>query len=48
MRWEFRLGDVVVSLCHGHGKEHTLESRVNNRGGNLFDKGVKAVKMKYG
>ena len=47
MRWEFGLGDVMVSLCHGHGKENTLKDRVYNSRGNLFDERVKTVKMKY-
>ena len=48
MRWKFGLGNVVVSLCHGHGKKYMSESGVNNGGWNLFDKRMKAVKMKYG
>ena len=47
MRWEFGLGDVMVSLCHGHGKENMLKDRVYNSGGNLFDERVKTMKMKY-
>ena len=48
MRWEFGLGDVEVTLCHGHSENNTSEGRIDNRGGNLFDKRMKAVKMKYG
>ena len=48
MRWKFGLGDVEVSLCHGHGEEYMLEGRVNNGGGNLFDERMEAMKMKYG
>ena len=48
MRWKFRLGDVMVLLRHGHGKENVSKSRVYNNGGNLFDERVKTVKMKYG
>ena len=45
--WEFRLGNVMVSLGHGHGKEHTSKGGVNNRGRNLFNKRVKSMKVKY-
>ena len=38
MRWEFRLGEVVVTMFHGHGKEDTAKGRVNSCRGNLFDK----------
>ena len=48
MRREFGLGDVVVSLCHGHSKENVSKSRVYNDRGNLFNEGVKTMKMKYG
>ena len=48
MRWKFRLGNVMVSLCHGHGKENVSESRVNDSWGNLFDKRMEPVKMEYG
>ena len=48
MRWEFGLGDVKVSLCHGHGEKYSSEGRIDNGGGNLFDERMKAVKMKYG
>ena len=48
MRWEFRLGNVMVSLCHGHGKENALESRVNYSWRDLFNKRMEPVKMKYG
>ena len=37
----------MVSLCHGHSKENASKSRVYNSQGNLFDKRMKAVKMKY-
>ena len=48
MGWEFRLGDVTVSLCHGHSKENASKGRVYNSGGNLFNERVKTVKVKYG
>ena len=48
MRRKFGLGNVMVSLRHGHSKENASKSRVNNSGGNLFDERVKTVKMKYG
>ena len=48
MRRKFGLGNVEVSLCHGHGKKYMSESRVDNGGGNHFNKRMKAVKMKYG
>ena len=38
----------MVPLFHGHGKEDALESRVNNGWGNLFDKRMEPMKMKYG
>ena len=47
MRRKFGLGDVEVSLCHGHGEKDTSEGRVNNGGGNLFDERMEAMKMKY-
>ena len=34
VRRKFGLGNVEVSLCHGHGKKYMLESRVDNGGGN--------------
>ena len=48
MRREFRLGDVMVSLCHSHGKENTSKGRVYNSGRNLFDERVETMKVKYG
>ena len=48
VRWEFRLRDVMVSLCHGHGKENTSKGRIYNSRGNLFNEGVKTLKVKYG
>ena len=48
MRWEFRLGNIEVSLFHGHGKEDTSKGRVNNGQGNSFNKGVKTMKMENG
>ena len=47
MRWKFGLGNVVVALFHGHSKENTSKSRVNNSGGNLFNERVETVKVKY-
>ena len=46
MRREFRLGKVMVTMFHGHGKENAAKGRVNGCRGNLFDEGMKAVKMK--
>ena len=47
MRWKFGLGNVVVSLFHGHGKEDTSKSRVNNSRRNLFNERVKTMKVEY-
>ena len=46
MRREFGLSKVVVTMFHGHGKENTAEGRVNSCRGNLFDEGMKAMKVK--
>ena len=46
MRREFRLGKVMVTMFHSHGKENAAKSRVNSCWGNLFDEGMKAVKVK--
>ena len=48
MRREFGLGDVMITLCHGHSKEDTSEGRVNNGQGNSFNEGMETVKMKNG
>ena len=48
MRWEFGLGDVVVAMFHGHGKEDTSEGGVNNGRGNSFNERVKTVKVENG
>ena len=48
MRWEFRLGDVMVSMFHGHGKKDTSKGRVNGCRGNLFNKGMETMKVKNG
>ena len=45
MRREFGLGDVVVSLCHGHSKKDTSKGRVNNGQGNSFNERMEAVKV---
>ena len=47
-RQEFGLGDVVVLLCHGHGKKDTSKGRVNNGRGNLFNKRVETMKVENG
>ena len=38
----------MVTLFHGHGQEDASEDRVYNGRRNLFNKGVKPMKMKYG
>ena len=48
MRREFRLSKVMITMFHGHRKENTAKGRVNSCRGNLFDKRMKAVKMKDG
>ena len=48
MRREFRLGEVVVTMFHGHGKKDTAKSGINDCRGNLFDERVETVKMKDG
>ena len=48
MRREFGLGDVMITLCHRHGKKDLLKGRVNNSRGNSFNEGVKTVEMKNG
>ena len=48
MRREFRLGEVMVTMFHGHGKENTAEGRVNSCRRNLFDERMKAMKVKDG
>ena len=48
MRWEFGLGDVKVSLFHGHGKKDAPKGRVNSGRGNSFNEGMEAVKMENG
>ena len=48
MRREFRLSEVMITMFHGHGKEDTTKGRVNSCRGDLFDKRMKAVKMKDG
>ena len=30
MRWEFGLGDIEVSLFHGHSKKDASKGRVNS------------------
>ena len=47
MWWEFRLGDVMVTLFHSHGQEDASEGRVDNGRRNLFNERVKSMKMKY-
>ena len=46
MWWEFRLCQIEIALFHSHGQENSLKSGVNNGRGNLFNKGMKSVKMK--
>ena len=46
MRREFRLGEVMIAMFHGHGKENAAKGWVNGCRWNLFDERVKAVKMK--
>ena len=46
MRREFRLGDVTVSMFHGHGKKDTLKGRVNDCQRNSFNEGMEAMKVK--
>ena len=46
MRWEFRLGDVVVLVFHGHRKKDTSKGGVNNCWGNSFNERVEAVEVK--
>ena len=46
MRREFRLGKVMVTMFHSHGKENAAKGRVNSCWRNLFDEGMKAVNMK--
>ena len=36
----------MVSMFHGHGEEDASKCRVNGCRGNLFNKGIKAMKMK--
>ena len=45
-RREFRLGEVMVSMFHGHGEKDASKSRINGCRGNSFNKGMKAMKMK--
>ena len=48
MRRKFRLGDVMIALCHRHGKKDTSKGRVDNCWRNSFNKGMEAVKVKNG
>ena len=48
MRWEFGLGNVEVSLFHGHSKKDMSKGRVNSGWGNSFNEGMKAVKVENG
>ena len=46
MRREFGLGNVTVSMFHGHRKKDLLKGRVNDRRGNPFNEGMEAMKVK--
>ena len=46
MRREFGLGDVMISMFHGHGKKDTSKGRVNDCRGNSFNEGMEAMKVK--
>ena len=39
------MSKVMVSMFHGHGEEDPSKCRVNSRRGNLFNKGMKTMKM---
>ena len=48
MRGKFRLREIGVTLFHGHAQDDSLESRVTNGRQDLFNKTMKAMKVKNG
>ena len=48
MRREFRLGKVMITVFHGHGKEDAAKGRVNGCRGNLFNERMETMKVKDG
>ena len=45
MRREFGLGDIMITLSHGHSKKDASKGGVDNSWGNSFNEGMKAVKV---
>ena len=39
---------TVITLFHGHGQKDMSKSRINGSRQNLFDKSMKAMKVKDG
>ena len=48
MRWEFRLGDVMITLGHGHSKKNVSKGRIDSCRGNSFNEGMKTMKVENG